>query len=80
MISQLLQHPALQNLEPQTPRETLLFIKAHTLGLEAACTGINMVGLENFEFLFDQVLPDMWQNVDTCAATEVEHLNKDLGS
>lgn len=72
MISQLLQHPALQDLEPQTPRETLLFIKAHTLGLEAACTAINVVGLENFEFLFDHALPDMWQNVDTCATAEAQ--------
>jgi hypothetical protein len=75
MISQLLQHPGLQNLEPQTPRETLLFIKAHTLGLEAACTAINMVGLENFEILFDQALPDMWQNVDACAATETQTIS-----
>ncbi|MCK6624663.1 MAG: hypothetical protein L6R45_05750 [Anaerolineae bacterium] len=73
-MRQLLQHPALQNLEPRTPRETLLFIKAHTLGLEAACTAINVVGLENFEALFDQALPDMWQNVATCAAAEVEYL------
>ena len=72
MISQLLQHPALQNLEPQTPRETLLFIKAHTLGLEAACAAINMVGLENFEVLFDHALPDMWQNVEACSATEAQ--------
>lgn len=73
-MKQLLQHPALQNLEPSTPRETLLFIKAHTLGLEAACTAINVIGLENFEALFRQALPDMWQNVDTCAAAEVEYL------
>jgi hypothetical protein len=70
-MRELLQHPALQNLEPRTPRETLLFIKAHTLGLEAACTAINTLGLENFEALFRQVLPDMWQNVDTCSAAEV---------
>jgi hypothetical protein len=75
MISQLLQHPALQNLEPQTPRETLLFIKAHTLGLEAACTAINIVGLEDFEVLFDQALPDMWQNVDTCAAADAQTIS-----
>ena len=74
-MRELLQHPALQNLEPRTPRETLLFIKAHTLGLEAACTAINTLGLENFEALFHQALPDMWQNVDTCAAAEVQTIN-----
>ena len=73
-MKQLLQHPALQNLEPSTPRETLLFIKAHTLGLETACTAINVIGLENFETLFDQALPDMWQNVATYAAAQVEYL------
>jgi hypothetical protein len=74
-MRELLQHPALQNLEPRTPRETLLFIKAHTLGLEAAYTAINTLGLENFEALFRQALPDMWQNVDTCAAAEVQTIN-----
>lgn len=74
-MRQLLQHPVLQNLEPRTPRETLLFIKAHTLGLEAACTAINVVGLENFEVLFDQALPDMWQNVDACAAADAQTIN-----
>ncbi|GIK39996.1 MAG: hypothetical protein BroJett011_38290 [Chloroflexota bacterium] len=74
-MRQLLQHPALQNLEPRTPRETLLFIKAHTLGLEAACTAINVVGLENFEVLFDQALPDMWQNVDACADADAQTIN-----
>ena len=74
-MRELLQHSALQNLEPRTPRETLLFIKAHTLGLEAACTAINTLGLENFEALFRQALPDMWQNVDTCAAAEVQTIN-----
>jgi hypothetical protein len=74
-MRELLQHPALQNLEPRTPRETLLFIRAHTLGLEAACTAINMVGLENFEVLFRQALPDMWQNVDTCAAADTQTIN-----
>ena len=74
-MRELLQHPALQNLEPRTPRETLLFIRAHTLGLEAACTAINTLGLENFEALFRQALPDMWQNVDTCAAAEVQTIN-----
>jgi hypothetical protein len=49
-----------------------LFIKAHTLGLEAACTAINIVGLENFEVLFDQALPDMWQNVAACAAADAQ--------
>jgi hypothetical protein len=74
-MRELLQHPALQNLEPRTPRETLLFIKAHTLGLEAACTAINTLGLENFEALFRQALPDMWQNVDTCTAVDAQPIN-----
>ena len=75
MTIQLLQHPALQNLEPKTPREILLFIKAHTLGLEAACKAINTMGLENFEALFCQALPDMWQNVDAYVAAEVQTIN-----
>ncbi len=72
MSLQLLQHPALQNLEPMTPRETLLFIKAHTLGLEAAREAIDTLGLENFEALFRQALPDMWQNIDACAAADTQ--------
>ena len=72
MIVPLLQHPALQNLEPKTPREILLFIKAHTLGLEAACEAIDTLGLENFEALCRQALPDMWQNVHTCAAADTQ--------
>ena len=74
-MRELLQHQALQNLEPRTPRETLLFIKAHTLGLEAACTAINTLGLENFEALFRQALPDMWQNVGTCTAADAQTIN-----
>ena len=78
MTTQLLQHPALQNLEPKTPRETLLFIKAHTLGVEAACEAINSIGLENFEALFSQAVPDMWQNVDACATAEAQTINSDV--
>jgi hypothetical protein len=78
MTMQLLQHPALQNLEPKTPRETLLFIKAHTLGLEAACEAINTIGLESVEAIYRKALPDMWQNVDACAAAEEQAMNRDV--
>ena len=65
MTIQLLKHPALQNLEPKTLRETLLFIKAHTLGIETARSAIHTIGLENAEDLYQKALPDMWQNLDT---------------
>jgi hypothetical protein len=78
MTMQILQHPALQNLEPKTPREHLLFIKAHTLGVEAACEAINTISLENVEALFRQALPDMWQNVDACAAAEAQTIHSDV--
>ena len=68
MTIQLLEHPALQSLEPETSRETLLFIKAHTLGMEIACSAIQAIGLENAEALYSSVLPAMWENLDTFAS------------
>lgn len=68
MTIQLLMHPALQSLEPKTARETLLFIKAHTLGMDTACNAIRAIGLENAEALYQAVEPAMWENLDVYAS------------
>lgn len=54
-------------LEPKLSQETLLFIKAHTLGLETALSAIHTIGLENAETLCRESLLDMWQNLDVYA-------------
>ena len=67
MLVELLEHPALQTLEPETPRETLLFIKAHTIGMVAALEAARYLGLESIEAIYDRTLPNMRRNIDSCA-------------
>ena len=64
MTIQLLNHPVLQSLEPKTSREILLFIKAHTLGMETAYNAIHALGLESAQSLYNRLLPAMWENLD----------------